>query len=527
MSLELQEFIFERNPKRRDLFGYEAQSTSQKRRVQVFRNHSFELVEHTITAYLDYAELPVEFTYSGYDDSFSFADLDDAADLVIIWADGGRYSNPLQSFLPERVSALKQVYQKSVLVITFRGDVTVDLPDVAVWNLSELAGELGDKLIDERAAAATGTSLSSKAMLLISKELGLRLLPSLLRPALKGIVVDFDNTLYQGVLGEDSVNGVVLTEGHVRLQKKLKELSGQGFFLCAASKNELTDVLELLERRADFPLKKSDFSKLCVSWNPKADSIAEIAAYLNIHTDALVLVDDNIGELTAVQMVHPQIKVIHAKENADITCQVLQNFPGLLKTKATVDDAIRKADVQAKEGRLQLQQTLSQEDYVRSLQLHLRYDMDNREQIIRVSELANKTNQFIFNYKRYTQSQVERLMEGEDSVVLTMTLSDRLSDSGLIGVFVGVREGSALVLEECFVSCRALGRGIDEVMVLHAIQLMLDRFGLSEVQVQFTKGPRNAPAEKLVTEKLADYCMQAKPFRYELPEDLLTVEVRN
>ena len=174
MLLKLQEFIFGRNPKRRELFGYQPDTTAKPYRIQVFRNHSFEFVEHTISAYLDYASLAVVFSYSGYDDSFSFADLDPAADMLIVWVDGKRYGGTaLQTFLPERIAALKQVYQKPVLVVTFRSDVSIALPDVAVWNLSELERTLGDQLIDERVATATGTSLSSKAMLRISRELGL------------------------------------------------------------------------------------------------------------------------------------------------------------------------------------------------------------------------------------------------------------------------------------------------------------------------------------------------------------------
>ena len=362
-------------------------------------------------------------------------------------------------------------------------------------------------------------------MLHVSKVLGLRYLPALLRPALKGLVVDFDNTLYQGVLGEDGIQGVTLTPGHLALQQELKRLAGQGFFLCAASKNELEDVCNLLDQRKDFPLKRGDFTKLCVSWKPKAESMTEIANYLNIHTDSLVFIDDNIGELTAVQMQHPQIRLIHAKEDADITLEVLKSYPGLLKLRSSADDAKRSADVRSNEERSQLRQTMSHEDYIKSLELKLTYSLNDRERIGRVAELANKTNQFIFNYQRYSEAQVQQLMSSEDTAILTLSLSDRLSDSGLVGVFAGRKEGDHLELEECFVSCRALGRGIDEIMVSGAISVLLKHFGIDRLHVQFQTGPRNKPAETFVNEHLHNYLAAPAAFAYELPKDLLTITI--
>lgn len=528
MSLELQEYIFEKKPKRRELLQYCPRAHSHRFHVQVFRNHSFELIEHTIAVYLDYASMGISFAYSNYDDSFSFLDLDPRADLVIVWIDGARYPNIcVQDFLQARILALRGMTNRPILVLPFRTEVRLDIPDTLVINLSELCAELGADMVDERTLAATGTALSSKAMLHVSRALGLQYLPAMLRPALKGLVVDFDHTLYQGVLGEDGIQGVTLTPGHLALQQELKRLAGQGFFLCAASKNELEDVCSLLDQREDFPLKREDFTKLCVSWKSKAESIAEIADYLNIHMDALVFIDDNIGELTSVQMVHPEIRLIHAKEDANITLDVLKSYPGLLKLRSSADDAKRSADVRSNEERTQLRQTMSHADYVKSLGLQLSYALNDTQRIGRIAELSNKTNQFIFNYKRYSESEVEQLMSDPDTAVLTLSLSDRLSDSGLVGVFVGRRQNEAMELEECFVSCRALGRGIDEIMVSGAISILLQHFGVSRLHVQFQRGPRNKPAESFVQEFLHDYCADCSAFAYEFPTDLLTITISN
>ena len=224
-------------------------------------------------------------------------------------------------------------------------------------------------------------------------------------------------------------------------------------------------------------------------------------------------------------MQHPQIHLIHAKEDADITLEVLKSYPGLLKLRSSADDAKRSADVRSNEERSQLRQTMSHEDYIKSLELKLTYSLNDRERIGRVAELANKTNQFIFNYQRYSEAQVQQLMSSEDTAILTLSLSDRLSDSGLVGVFAGRKEGDHLELEECFVSCRALGRGIDEIMVSGAISVLLKHFGIDRLHVQFQTGPRNKPAETFVNEHLHNYLAAPAAFAYELPKDLLTITI--
>ena len=526
MSLELQKFLFESTPSRTALLRHTARPQEAVYKIQVFRNHAFELVEHTIGAYLDYAGLSAAFSYSGYDDSFSFLELDENADLVLVWADTGRYApGAAAALLTDRLSQLRQRYSGPILLIPFGEDLDPRLTGVTVFPLSALEKDLGPAFTDERAKAVTGTSLSGKAMLAISRELGLKYLPALLRPALKAVVVDFDNTLYRGVLGEDGPDGLTLTEGHRQLQARLKALAEKGFFLCAATKNDERDVEELFRLRQDFPLRREDFSILCASWDSKAQSVQKIAAFLNVHPDSMVFVDDNIGELGAMELAFPQIKLIHAHEDGAVTARVLESFPGLFKLSATSDDAKRKGDVQANLQRQALQASMSHEDYVRSLQLRLRFSGDRPDQAVRVAELANKTNQFIFNYRRYSLSQVEAMLTSPDWRVVTVSLADRLSDSGLVGVCVGHRQDGFVELDECFVSCRALGRGIDPVIVLGAIGQITEYFGLSKLRVLFRSGPRNTPAERFVEEHLAPWLEHPADFAYEIPDGLLTVAV--
>ena len=231
MQLELQTMLLEQEPSRRTLLSYRPLQPKHFH-IQVFRNHAFEVVEHMMGAYLDYARIGVSFSYSSYNDSFSFLELDENADMILIWVDTTRYADQdMQRFWEERLCQLRQRYKKAVLLVPFGQEISIAQSNLVVWNLTDIHKHLGNSFEDRRAQDASGTPLSGKAMMCVAKELGLRYLPALLRPRLKAVVVDLDYTLYRGVLGEDGVDGLELTDGHRQLQSQLKTLSEQGIFV--------------------------------------------------------------------------------------------------------------------------------------------------------------------------------------------------------------------------------------------------------------------------------------------------------
>ena len=511
-------------PSRRQLLEY-VPTSDREIKICVYRNHSFELVEHIIGAYLDFAGYKASFCYSDYDDSLSFLHFDANADLLILWLDLDRYKiADVASFVKERIAALRKSFSKPVVFVPI-GRTAIRTDEVPVVDVAALQVQLGDRFYDERLESATGTRLSSAALMLLSKELGLRYIPALLAPTLKAIVLDLDNTLYEGVLGEDGVEGVRLTEGHKHLQEYLKEKGKEGFFLCVASKNDARDVEKLFDERKDFPLRKEDFTVICASWDEKSHSVEKVLKILNVGADSLLFVDDNVGELAAMRAAFPSVKLLHASLDGEETYRMISYYPGLLRLRAGADDALRKADVLSNVARDEMRQTMSKEEYIRSLEMKLVFNVNVEEYAPRISELANKTNQFIFNYKRYDLATVEGMMRDRGSVVISAKLSDKLSDSGTIGVAAGRKADDAFILEECFVSCRALGRGIDDLLVLGMIQTAMNACGSDRLAVQFKKGERNEPAQKFVDAHLNGYLGAPAPFHYDMDASLAEVEI--
>ena len=520
----LQDFIFEKNPTRMELVDYQSKYKATYC-VTIYRNHAFEMVEKTIKPFLDFSNLGIEFIYSDYDDSLSFYSLDMASDLIVLWLDTTRYQNiDIKLFIKSRIQDLNKRYKKHILFIPF-GD-EFDIEGVITYSLQPIKEKLANHYIDLRMEAFSGTKLSTKACVEISRDLGLNYLPVLLKPTLKGIVVDLDNTLYKGVLGEDGVEGVLLTDEHKELQDYLKKLVKKGFFLCIASKNNKDDLKDLFYRRKDFPLQISDFNVIQAHWDSKANSILAITHILNIHVSSLLFIDDNLGELVNVMNIYPEIHTIWAKEDASITLNVLSNYPGLLKLELNQEDYLRSLDIRANQIRQEMSNSLTHEEFIRGLGVELTLDINPREKISRIAELANKTNQFIFSYQRYTANMIQDLMQEKNHLILSISMRDNLSDSGVIGVIVIHKDQDIAILDECFISCRALGRGLDDIIILGAIQKSLELLDLQKLKVNFISGERNLPAKKFVTQHLDKYQNDPNLFHFDIPFELVKVTIK-
>ena len=510
-KIELQNFLFSNQLSRTDLVKYVTKS-KDKKKIKVYRNHSFELIAKTMSAYLDYADLCVDFSYSDYDDSLSFYDFENDVDAILIWIDNKRYNvKDIKSFLDNRIDDLRKKTNKPVLLGYCGEHIEFKKDGVLSFNVEELLKDIEEnKLFDLRMEPFSGTRLSNEACLKLSELIGLIYIPAILKTNMKAILLDLDNTLYDGVLGEDGVEGVVLTDGHKQLQQHLKELSEKGYFLCAISKNEQKDAEELLSKRLDFPLQIKDFTKITASWNNKSEMIYDTIKFLNIGADSCLFIDDNIGEISEVSTAIPEIKYMQAKKNALETLAALKKTPGLFHFKKTNEDNLRKDDVKANAERLKIQQTLSHEDFLKQLEMQVKIICNDTDGIERIAQLSGKTNQFIFTYQRYSVNDIINIMNDNNKVVVSIHLKDKLSDSGMIGGIVLAKENNVAILEECFVSCRALGRGIDDLIVLNAINVGMKKLDVSKLKVNFIEGERNEPARLFVEKFLKQYRSEAE-----------------
>jgi len=481
--------------------------------VRVHRNHGFDAVASAVTCYAGWNRMQFEFVADGYDDSLSFAQAGHTA-LDLVFLDTSRLSGiagaELGSWLRARLEVLRSRTASPILVLAWplpaaaRGELeAARIPGVHVPDLDAIAQAMGDDWTSMRTEALTGSRLSNAACLRLALELGCRWLPACLFPPLKAIAVDLDDTLYRGVLAEDGPAALRLTEGHRGLQLDLADLAARGLFLILVSRNDPKDVEELFRVRADFPLRLEDFAAREVSWGSKAEAIARAAEALRIGADSVAFVDDNPGELGAVASALP-VTTVHAGAVAEITRHALAGVAGLFRWQRSREDAVRTRDMAASTARDRLaSQLASPTDYLRDLRVELEYLVDPPHELARIHELGTKTNQFTLALRRFSEAELARRLDDRRSRIVAVRLTDRLSASGIVAMVVGTFEGDVLRIEEICVSCRALGRHLEDVMLGRAIRLVGDGHAVTRVIVAFRAGPRNQPARAWLSRFLA------------------------
>ena len=499
--------VFAERPRRLALLELQAQWGLQPVRVSVLRNHAVEPVIGLLRPFLAYAGLTADVSLSGYDDSLSGRPRADA-DVHVVWLDPSRYAHEeaAAETLAARLRQLRRTLDGPMLLVDAPGtragarcvnavlrEAAAQMPDVYAFPYAAITAHLGADAIEGR-VEAMGTPIAGEAAVLAAQHLGLLWIPAMVRPRVKSIIVDLDNTLIGGVLGEDGALGVRTGGAYARLRARLLRLHEQGVLLALVTKNELGDVDTLFCERAELSELRCAFATVATGWGSKSESVRAIASRLRIDVDGVLIVDDNPGEVAAMATALRDASFIIAGD-PDVTVRALALHPGLLAVRADELGSRRAADLLAAERRAtELQHAEDPAEYVRSLRMVARLRTNAAADLARVSALSRKTNQFNTALQRFTESDVQRYMTRADSRVVSIRLRDRLSDSGMIGAVFAHREGETAVIDEISVSCRALGRSIEGALLGAALTRTAEDLGCARVVIPFTAGPRNEPA---------------------------------
>jgi FkbH-like protein len=510
--LEWQPVLFAEQPRRWELMKLAVRRGSRTLHLRIHRNHGFESTASATVPYLALRDWQPEFGYSDYDDSLNFR-LEAPAQVEIVWLDYSHYAARTRApefaaWLRQRMLVLRRQVDHPIVLVNWAEDPVSshavqkafnDHPIAGLWvgSLEGLRTQLGERFLDERMSRVSGTRLSDRASILVARELACHWIPAAFAPRLKVVAVDLDDTLFAGVLGEDGPEGVVLTPGHRALQEHLLELRQSGIFLALVSRNEESDVRRLFSERSDFPLRWEHFSARQIHWGSKAESLGAVGQDLRIGLDAILYLDDNLGELATVADAHPGLCLAHADADASLTRRVLEYFPGIWSHGDAGADTLRVKDLESDRERQEiLHQASSSTDYLRSLQVSLVFHLNPRGALDRIHELSQKTNQFNLALKRFSQAEVERRLQDPDCKIITIRLADRLSDSGIIGVLFAHEEAGAIVVEELCISCRALGRRLEDTMVAKALETAWPQRPNKQLWFEQVSGPRNDPARQ-------------------------------
>ena len=308
----------------------------------------------------------------------------------------------------------------------------------------------------------------------------------------KVIVLDCDNTIWKGIVGEDGVSGIQLSPEYQTLQTFMLDQQEAGMLLCLCSKNNEADVMEVFEKRSDMLLKLNNLVSWRINWLPKSGNIKSLAEELNLGLDSFIFLDDNPVECAEVRLSCPEILTLQLPTEEEIP-EFLKHVWAFDHLKVTKEDRERTTLYQQNVARSRLEKEApSIEAFLSSLELTVNIFKPEFAQHSRVAQLTQRTNQFNFTTCRRSEADIQQLTS-QGLECRAVEVCDRFGEYGLVGVIIFGTECDAITVDTFLISCRVLGRGVEHQMLRELGQLAQQR-NLAFVNVFFVASKKNQPA---------------------------------
>ena len=326
-----------------------------------------------------------------------------------------------------------------------------------------------------------------------------RLLAAQQGRAAKCLVLDLDNTLWGGVVGDDGLDGIVLGEGSalgeafLAFQHYARDLSRRGIVLAVCSKNDEANAFEPFERHPEMVLRRTDIACFIANWDDKAANLRRIAESLNIGLDSLVFADDNPFERNIIRRELPMVAVPELPPDPALYAGCLAAAGYFEAVRLTEEDNARTAQYQQRARHQSLLGSATDlAGYLRSLDMELAWRRFDTIGLARIVQLANKTNQFNLTTRRMTEAEVAALIDAPDALTLQLRLRDQYGDSGMIALVVGRLRapGGDLVIETWLMSCRVLGRQVEQA-TLFLVAAEARRLGAARLLGEYRQTAKN------------------------------------
>ena len=321
----------------------------------------------------------------------------------------------------------------------------------------------------------------------------------------KALIVDLDNTLWGGIIGDDGLDGISLGpdtpegEAYQAFCRYVSDLGRRGVILGICSKNEMTNVVEVFEKHRHMPLRLDEFAAVRCNWDDKASSLAAIALELNIDVSALVFVDDNPAECELVRQTLPAVRVVQLDDDPASFVRRLDSERLFDSQGFSAEDLKRAESYQAKAKSATLQgAALDLETYLSSMEMHGEVWIARKEDLPRLAQMEAKTNQFNPTTRRWTSEQISQFMAAQDHDVLCFQLIDRFADHGLVGNMIVSYQGAEVRILSWLLSCRVFSRTCEEYMLSKLVKRAQER-GVHRVVGEYIATEKNKVVADLFT----------------------------
>ncbi len=313
----------------------------------------------------------------------------------------------------------------------------------------------------------------------------------------KCLVLDLDNTLWGGIIGEDGMDGIKIGGDYpgnafLFFQQSLLELSKNGIILTVCSKNNEEDVFEVWEKHPNIVLRKDHFVNIKINWRNKASNIQDIANELNLGLDSFVFIDDNPTERELVRQLLPLVSVPDFPDHPYLfpvfTKNLIANY---FKTYQLMNEDIVKTQ-QYKENvvRSQAESSFKNfDEYLRSLEIKIEIQDLNDLNIGRLAQLTQKTNQFNLTTHRYTETDILSINE-DGGLIFAMRVQDKFGDYGLTGLIIIKFDEEEAIIDTFLQSCRILGKNIEKIFFEYVLS-KIKKLGIINVKAKYIKSSKN------------------------------------
>lgn len=310
----------------------------------------------------------------------------------------------------------------------------------------------------------------------------------------KVIVVDCDNTLWKGVCGENDLNDIEISGNYKEFQAFLEKKRSEGMLLCICSKNNAEDVYKVFDGHPGMILRKESVVSWHCNWENKSKNIKELSKELGLALDSMIFIDDNPLECAEVRANCPEVLTLQFPDEDYVLQRFLDHVWPFEQRRVTKEDRERTLFYKQNAQREQLQsQSSSYSDFLRSLNLEVKFERASPDNFSRISQLTQRTNQFNFTTIRRKESEIEKLCSAGEYECFAISAKDRFGDYGMIGVLIFRLKSKEVVIDTFCLSCRALGRNIEHKMIGYACEYALDR-GAGNVIIPFIESGKNKPA---------------------------------
>ncbi len=321
----------------------------------------------------------------------------------------------------------------------------------------------------------------------------------------KCIVLDLDNTLWGGVVGEEGFDGIEL--GHtsngkafVEFQKELLSLWDQGIILAINSKNNFEDAIKVIREHPNMILRERNFASIKINWNDKAQNLKQISDDINIGLGSIVFFDDDKLNQERIKQEFPEVLTIKMPDEPSDFAVILKELNDFNVLQRTEEDMKRGQMYAQQRERKELEKSISNlDEFLNQLDIQVKMKKSNEFLIPRISQLTLKTNQFNLTTKRYQEEDIRSFTNNDEFIVGCAQVLDKFGDNGITGVYIINKNDKVWSIDTFLLSCRVMGRGVENG-ILSQILIDAKHNGVEEIQANFIPTQKNKPAENFLSD---------------------------